>query len=402
MLKIHEVERREAVNRRIEKPQPSAGRIPALDGLRGLAILLVLLWHSVFTFKLEQPWLQRLVNLGGLSWSGVDLFFVLSGFLIGGILLDARESPRYYQTFYIRRAYRILPLYFLVLIPCWSLLLATQAGWIPSIWAFVFQGPVPTWMFFTLTQNVGMAFFGVMSGEALSITWSLAVEEQFYLALPLMIREVARKYHFHLALGAILAAPLLRLALIRFYSDGVFCNYFLTPCRADALGWGVLCALLARNRRAWEFLNGRRRLLYYALAVLGALLLVLTIYLETIAEGTYSPLTTSYHGLEYSLVALFCATLLLIAVTGEDAFVKTLLCNRLMIGLGTIAYGTYLIHFILIVVIHILIEILHIERSATVLRGTPLLAIAIAIVLASISWRFFESPLVRRGHSYRY
>jgi len=86
-------------------------RIPALDGLRGIAILLVLLRHSLFGMPTNSRFLAKILAAGQLTWSGVDLFFVLSGFLIGGILLDARESPRYFQTFYIRRAYRILPLY---------------------------------------------------------------------------------------------------------------------------------------------------------------------------------------------------------------------------------------------------------------------------------------------------
>ena len=90
-------------------------RIPALDGLRGIAILLVLLRHAIFGvtsvqgLEAHSRLVSALLTAGQLSWSGVDLFFVLSGFLIGGILLDARPSLRYFQTFYIRRAYRILP-----------------------------------------------------------------------------------------------------------------------------------------------------------------------------------------------------------------------------------------------------------------------------------------------------
>jgi peptidoglycan/LPS O-acetylase OafA/YrhL len=86
-------------------------RVPALDGLRGVAILLVLLRHSFFGLESQSSLLSAFLAAGRLTWSGVDLFFVLSGFLIGGILLDARKSPRYFSTFYIRRAYRILPLY---------------------------------------------------------------------------------------------------------------------------------------------------------------------------------------------------------------------------------------------------------------------------------------------------
>jgi hypothetical protein len=169
--------------------------------------------------------------------------------------------------------------------------------------------------------------------ETLATCVRKAVEEQFYLALPLIIRQVGRKHLVLVTVGAILAAPLLRLALIRFYSNGILCNYFLTPCRADALGWGVLCALLARNQRAWEFLKGHRALLYRGLALLGSGLLVLAIYFESITAGTYLPLATTFYGMEYSLLALFYATLLLIAISREDVFVRTVLCNGLMTGL---------------------------------------------------------------------
>jgi hypothetical protein len=108
-----------AVPRPTTKDIPSIStlrRIPELDGLRGIAILLVLLWHAVFQIQPHSTLLTRILSLGSLSWSGVDLFFVLSGFLIGGILLDEKHSPRYFETFYARRAYRILPLYALLLV----------------------------------------------------------------------------------------------------------------------------------------------------------------------------------------------------------------------------------------------------------------------------------------------
>jgi peptidoglycan/LPS O-acetylase OafA/YrhL len=103
----------------IRKPSPvarihSATRIPELDGLRGIAILLVLAHHAVFDAPTHSTLLSRIFGVGRMSWSGVDLFFVLSGFLIGGILLDQRNSNGFFKTFYLRRAFRILPLYFIV------------------------------------------------------------------------------------------------------------------------------------------------------------------------------------------------------------------------------------------------------------------------------------------------
>jgi peptidoglycan/LPS O-acetylase OafA/YrhL len=208
--------------------------------------------------------------------------------------------------------------------------------------------------------------------------------------------------HIYVIAGIILAAPLIRVALIHFYSNGTFLNYFLTPCRADALGLGVLCALLTRDQHAWSFLQRQRGLLYGVTALLGLGVLALTIELQLITSATYSQLTTSAYGIEYSLLALFYASLLLVAITGEDMFVKTVFCNRLIMGLGTIAYGTYLFHYVWIMVIHILVKLTHLELNAVVLMGIPLVAIAIAIVMATLSWHFFEKPMVRRGHAYKY
>src|ERR1043166_7724662 len=130
----------------------SSKRNLPLDGLRGLAILLVLLRHLV-PEQTTHPYFVPIITAARLTWSGVDLFFVLSGFLIGGILLDAKNSPDYLRTFYIRRAYRILPIYCVVV--CIFFI------WI--IWVLS-DGPtsvaIPWFAYATLTQNFWMALLG--------------------------------------------------------------------------------------------------------------------------------------------------------------------------------------------------------------------------------------------------
>jgi peptidoglycan/LPS O-acetylase OafA/YrhL len=126
------------------------GRIPALDGLRGVAILLVLLWHLAFDKIPTSGPLSYLFALGRLSWSGVDLFFVLSGFLIGGILLDARDSSRYFKTFYLRRGFRILPLYGVV-----------TGLYILDYLLSPGTSPIPLASYPTFTQNFWMAYLGI-------------------------------------------------------------------------------------------------------------------------------------------------------------------------------------------------------------------------------------------------
>jgi len=373
-------------------------RIPALDGLRGWAILLVLLWHSVFQASVNShPVLRWILRLGRMSWSGVDLFFVLSGFLIGGILIDARESPNYFKTFYLRRAFRILPLYFLLLSVCWLAFRASILGGAPENWtAALFNGPVPWWSFFTFTQNIGMAAAGQFSGSGLAVTWSLAIEEQFYLSLPLIVRSVSRKRLLYVTFGIIAGAALLRVVLIHFFPfKGPFACYVLMPCRADALGLGVLSAILVREETSWNYMVRHRRLLYACSGVL--LLGVFGVILQA-----YPLFTVALHGLEYSVLALFYASVLLIAVTGEDRFVRMAFCNWPLMKLGSIAYGTYLLHYICLNIFHRALISSHVSLTAASTLGTSFAALATAVLLAALSWVLFEKPLVRRGRAFRY
>lgn len=231
----------------------SATRIPALDGLRGIAILLVLVFHLLDRLPANAGIFRYLVVAGRLAWSGVDLFFVLSGFLIGGILLDAQRSPHYYKTFYLRRAFRILPIYAVLLA-----LAATRN--LPVHWAVLgklYPSNIPWVCYLTLTQNFAMAL-GMRGLMSLSPTWSLAVEEQFYLTVPLIVRKLSRLHLTRLLVMALVAAPLLRTLLYHFYSRGPIACHRLMPCRADALSLGVLSALACRDRRCWNFLVARR------------------------------------------------------------------------------------------------------------------------------------------------
>jgi peptidoglycan/LPS O-acetylase OafA/YrhL len=181
-------------------------RIPELDGLRGLAILLVILCHYVGNSN-HLPlgfWRHLALSAFSADWSGVDLFFVLSGFLIGGILLDARNSPQYFRAFYMRRVFRILPIYYL-----WTLLFAFLViaalvffpGRFPVSSADLLQ--VPLHLLFWQNMHYSLSpFQWIWFG----VTWSLAVEEQFYLVAPPLIRFLSlRALIYALACGILLA-----------------------------------------------------------------------------------------------------------------------------------------------------------------------------------------------------
>src|SRR5579862_3633575 len=188
-------------------------RIPQLDGLRGLAILLVILCHYVGNADHVRLgyWPHRFLLAFTAGWSGVDLFFVLSGFLIGGILLDARQAPHFFRAFYMRRVHRILPIYYI-----WTLLFGVIV--LAALWFAPGRYPVapsdlaqvPLHLFFLQNIWIGMPAFAWIW---FVVTWSLAVEEQFYILMPPLIRFLSRRNLVRVLSATILAAPLFRAAV---------------------------------------------------------------------------------------------------------------------------------------------------------------------------------------------
>lgn len=373
-------------------PLTSAVRIPALDGLRGIAIGLVILRHAFVGMQTDSLLLRRLLNLGQLTWSGVDLFFVLSGFLIGGILLDTRSSPAYFKTFYVRRAYRILPLYAVVTFV--FLVRHLPFRGISSVLGAVSPLTIPWASYVTFTQNfwmVGLSWYGP---KAMAVTWSLAVEEQFYLTIPVVIRKLRQRWLATLLLAVVVVAPVLRLWLRTAIPNGDFACYVLMPCRADALCVGVFAAMVVRNRNMWTLLFRRRKVLLSTCLTLFCGFAFMT-YMQY--EQFSEPMTTW----GYSLLAMFYMCCLLVAITTPArGYVERILCNRKLMGLGTLAYCTYLVHFPLIDAGRRLTAP-YLPQSVSWLLG-GWMGVAGAVGFAALSWKYFERPLLRQGHRYQY
>ncbi len=370
----------------------SSVRIPALDGLRGAAILLVLLCHSLFELHVDSKFLSHALALGRLTWSGVDLFFVLSGFLIGGILLDAQGSPRYFSTFYARRAYRILPLYALVL-AAFSLRFLTSHESAGPLGNFS-SSSIPWASYATFSQNIWMALRGTFGVGTMAATWSLAVEEQFYLTIPLLIRKVDRS-RLALVLGAIVvAAPLLRIAVLVVVKNGSLADYVLMPCRADSLSCGVLCALLVRTPGCWKFLLAHRPALSGAALVLFLGLIPLTL------KGDKLSVVMVTAG--YSWLALFYSACVLTALTGASAMFQRALRAPILTRMGMLAYCTYLLHLPLMEASRRLLgHLLPYSSTGTQFVG-GVAGVLLSVAVAQLSWVFFEKPLIRRGHAHHY
>lgn len=371
-----------------------AGRIPELDGLRGLAILLVILCHYVGNAK-DAPlgnWPHRFLAAFTVGWSGVDLFFVLSGFLIGGILLDAREAPHYFKAFYLRRVHRILPIYY-----SWTALyglivlaaLTFNAGRTSLTAHDLLQLPIH----FLFLQNMhsGLPHFAWIW---FAVTWSLAVEEQFYLLAPPLIRFLSSRHILLVLVATMAAAPVFRLLVFRFIGDPVLAT-FPMPGRADSLALGILLAMGWRRPEFQRFLASHRELLQLTVFILLVGVLALCWWLA-------HPVSYVTLSIGYTWLALFFGGLLLLAVSQTSSWPARLLRLAWLRALGTISYCVYIIHDTINLLAHRVI--LHGDPEIYNLSGVgvTLLALGLTFGIAALSWRYFEKPLIRRGHRYSY
>ena len=368
-------------------------RIPELHGLRGLAIAMVVFFHYI-SFAIQtrpQGLMGFLFSRSRLLWCGVDLFFVLSGFLIGGILLDSRDSPNYFKTFYIRRFCRIVPIYLLfaacVVLAYWLIYRPVGAR---LDWAFA--GTLPWYSYISFAQNMWMAKFLAPGMKVMDITWSLAVEEQFYLLLPAIIRFVRRSALPRVFLTGIFIAPILRIYFYMHFPKHFTAPYLLLPCRMDSFFVGALCAYWSRDPETWKKLVARRIWIQITLLVLVLGALVMN-------ESPFAPFT---EWLGFDWIAVLFAAAMMLALTNTEGVIGRALRWKWLRGLGTIAYGTYLFHMLVYCLCMGLIAGHGYWLASWKDLGVTVLSLGITLALAKLSWRYFEGPIVRRGHIWQY
>lgn len=373
----------------------NALRITELDGLRGLAILLILLLHyfvGAIKFQPGSPGAYVLACFR-LTWTGVDLFFVLSGFLIGGILLRQAASPNYYRAFYVRRICRIFPLYYLNIILFFVLLFI----FVTSLSYWLFKNPAPLWSYLTFTQNF---YFDSRSFWALWLapTWSLAIEEQFYFILPFLVRTFSERKLLWVVLFSIIAAPIFRFAFARWHAQGFIAGdglvEMMVATRADSLMLGVLVAWLFRRNDFQKFVVNRRQLLYQVFVILALGMGWLTI--------KYPQAGTITKAVAFTWIALFYAVLLALAVSHRESWLGVVLRTPFLLSLGAISYCVYLIHMPILGLCHSYFFSAEPRISNFLELLVTLLALTLTIVLACLSWRWLERPLLRMGHSFSY
>jgi peptidoglycan/LPS O-acetylase OafA/YrhL len=288
-------------------------KIPQLDAIRGIAILVVVV-HNLH--GLDFPPLSLVTNYG---WMGVDLFFVLSGFLITGILLDTKPSEHYFRNFYARRGLRIWPLYYAVLLLMFMIVPLLR----PQDAAELFQRSSPWWSYPFFLQNFLVNAPALAVGP-LGVSWSLAVEELFYLVWPFFVRYLPVERLQIIAWVVLLGSPRLRLEFLARHWI-VYSNPF---CRLDGLMAGALLAILVRKS---GFAPGR--LLKPAWIVF---LIAVPLAIATAAYGVM--------WLTFSMAAVASVAFVYLGLFEANTWFRALVTNRFLIFTGTISYALYLLH----------------------------------------------------------
>ena len=359
-------------------------RIPALDGIRGLAVLMVLVFHyHQGMLSLPEFWLTEPLHFLNFGQTGVDLFFVLSGFLITGILLNAKGSPHFLRMFYMRRILRILPLYYLVVLG----FLVT--GWISAAPSCRFDR---VWWYLVYLQNLGMTFWPRSVGGP-GHFWSLGVEEHFYLFWPFLILLCSEKKLPLVLLVVISFALVSRVGLLSMGYD----VFTFSLSRMDALALGALLAvLLRRPALAYKTTNACR----WSLAISGPVLLFC--YPLTSGKALFG-----MQVIKYTLIAL-CYTTLIGVTVGLGGFepLRRLFENKFLRWCGKYSYAMYVFHVPLYGAIMTLVR-----SSAPLAQMNPgrfmvcefSICVLTTFLAAWISWHLFEGPLLglKRHFEYR-
>lgn len=394
------VERRDGVQSSVRgervgaRPRPSVtggdsapARVAELDGLRAIAILLVLLIHF-WRYPIGYEVLNRFARTG---WVGVDLFFVLSGYLITGILWRERRSVHYYRNFYARRVLRIFPLYYLLLFGVFVIQPLHRAG--PELLAARAEWP----LYVAYLANVPVALHGWRL-LSLDITWSLAIEEQFYLCWPLGVRRLAPRPLIALLTCVVIGVPILRTIARLGFGIGWIATFVLTVFRVDSLAIGALVALcLQQGVVSSEWLRHHAR---WVLGLLGPGLLVF------IATGHFERSSLWVSAMGYSLVSIFFAGLLVWGLSPSRP-AQRVLGHPLLRRIGIVSYGIYILHPLCLTVVTTVLARLGLDpdgaTSSSLMDATVVLlcATAFAYGVAEISFRLFEQPILRLKDRFR-
>lgn len=352
-------------------------RVLELDGVRGVAILMVLIYHGFAPAMVAAPFawtgFPRLVeSVASVGWMGVDLFFVLSGFLITGILLDAAGKPHYFKNFYARRALRILPLYYLILVLI--AILSKGSGSYVLLGVFYLSNMAPLF-------GIPMIYVPL---------WSLSVEEHFYLLWPWLVSRLRLRGITILAVAVCVAEPIVRAIGYHYWAGGVgeaWRMSYYSWFRFDGLAAGALLASFVRSKYF-----SKLRLYFVGLTSIGVGGLIAAV----------TPLHTLIHfSLEFTVSTLFGVAVLSTVLSGEVHLLRTITRSKWLVKCGELSYCLYIIHWMAFYCVWDWIGgeypawfVSRIGPFGT-LCVRALVVYVVSFIFAEISRRYFEGPILK-------
>lgn len=378
-------------------PTMDGGRIAELDGFRGAAVLAIVVLHYVIHHLQSTPgsplaYTQKYLMF---LWIGVDAFFVLSGFLIAGILIDQRETKNYFRVFYLRRSLRIFPLYYLLIV-CWVVVTVTLTS-VPGM-RWLLEPGVSYWSYLVYGQNFMMAALASTGPNFVAATWSLAVEEHFYLALPMVVRWTRPAMLPHVLVIGVVLAPIFRLACAYLGPAWNEAQSVLLPSRCDSLLLGAFAAWAVRDSVSRDWLTRNRAGLFKLLGALGIFLGASPVLLAN-PHALHSPLLAFS---VYTAIAAFFTTLLLLLQLRYLPIVARVLSGEILRYFGRISYTMYLFHTAILGLVFALLLGKEPILDGWTDWGAMLFAFCMTVVFAQLSWYFVEGRLISYGHRMRY
>jgi peptidoglycan/LPS O-acetylase OafA/YrhL len=367
----------------------SARHIRSLDGLRGIAFLLIFVRHYAVSGHLSSKTMRFVENAGSAGWMGVDLFFTLSGFLITGILLDTRDQPHYFRNFYARRALRIFPLYYGFFFVLLLLTPFVHLQWRPGHIAYLFYAG-------NLAGNLDSSLTQIKPAVEMLHFWSLAVEEQFYLIWPFLVLAIgSRKTLVRTCFALSAVGLLLRIAImVRFPQTGAEWTYAQLPTHMDGLLAGALAAIWFRELPLQAILARVR----WLLPISAVILAVIIAY-----SGHPNFNSFGMTVLGFPVLAVFFACILLLSLKPGT------LSNRIgsvsfLRFVGKYSYGMYIFHYVFSPATGPYLPVLQAHLHSIVLGGLAYVAIAFlgTLLLAVASYNLYERHWLRLKSKFSY